>query len=69
LPIFRDGYESVADWPEREPGEVATFLAGRALVLANSVLIAPEYAAEAPGILAAFEERLRELAERDPISK
>jgi Ser/Thr protein kinase RdoA (MazF antagonist) len=35
---FREGYERVAPWPEREPGEIATFAADRCLVLANYVV-------------------------------
>jgi Ser/Thr protein kinase RdoA (MazF antagonist) len=32
---FREGYERVAPWPERRPGEVATFAAWRALLKAD----------------------------------
>lgn len=32
---FRDGYERVASWPERRPGEIATFAAWRALLKAD----------------------------------
>lgn len=35
---FRRGYESVLPWPERDPGEVATWIAARALTMLNSVV-------------------------------
>ena len=44
---FRRGYEQVSPWPEAEPGDLETFIAGRALVLANDVLqMAPETLAD-----------------------
>ncbi len=39
LGAFRRGYSAVAPWPERYPGELETFIAGRALVLANDVIL------------------------------
>jgi Ser/Thr protein kinase RdoA (MazF antagonist) len=55
---FRDGYESVAEWPEREPGEIPTFMAGRALILANDVLLEPGWRHEAPSVLADLGRRI-----------
>lgn len=54
---YRAGYESVAEWPERERGETATFMAGRSLMLANDVLLRPEWQHEAPEILEEAMER------------
>jgi Ser/Thr protein kinase RdoA (MazF antagonist) len=61
LEAFRLGYESVAPWPERTPGELEAFLVGRILVLANGVVVAPEYRREADRLFARFEHRLRRL--------
>ena len=62
---FREGYETVAAWPERREGQVATFMVGRALVLANDLLITPEWQAEAAPFLERYETRFRAfLAER-----
>jgi Ser/Thr protein kinase RdoA (MazF antagonist) len=60
---FQGGYTTVAPWPERYPGEVDTFIAGRSLVLANTVLqdLAPEWRAEAPRYFERTEKRLRAL--------
>jgi len=55
---FRSGYETVADWPEKEPGEIATFVAGRSLVLANDVLQQPETRHEAGSILTDAAQRI-----------
>ena len=54
---YRKGYESVAEWPERVPGEIAMFMAGRSLMLANDVLLQPEWQHEAPEILDEAMER------------
>ena len=35
---FQRGYETVLPWPERFPGEVETWIAGRGLTLLNSVV-------------------------------
>ena len=35
---LREGYERVAPWPERVPGEVRVFAAARSLNMANYVL-------------------------------
>lgn len=50
---FREGYEHVAPWPEREPDEIATFAADRCLVLANYVVQDhdPAYRAKAPELI------------------
>jgi len=59
---FRRGYEQVARWPETEPGELETFIAGRALVLANDVLQMPPETLgglDVPDFFARAERRLR----------
>jgi hypothetical protein len=45
----RRGYERVAPWPERVPGEVRVFAADRCLMLSNDILQDhdPAYRAEA----------------------
>jgi Ser/Thr protein kinase RdoA (MazF antagonist) len=55
---FRDGYASIAGWPVEEPDEIPTFMAGRALILANDVLLQPEWRREAPSVLADLEHRI-----------
>lgn len=35
---FRDGYETVARWPERDAGEIDHFIAARTLMFVNFVL-------------------------------
>jgi Ser/Thr protein kinase RdoA (MazF antagonist) len=56
---FRRGYETVAPWPEREPGEIAVFAGDRALHLANYVVQDhdPQYRAEADEWVARFVRR------------
>ena len=61
LADFRGGYETVADWPERYPGELDVFLIGRFLVLANDLLITPEWRGLASRLLERYERRLRTL--------
>ena len=59
---FRRGYEQVAPWPETRPGDLETFIAGRALVLANDVLqMAPDTLGDldVPEFFARAERRLR----------
>jgi Ser/Thr protein kinase RdoA (MazF antagonist) len=59
---FRRGYEESAPWPEAAPGELETFIAGRALVLANDVLLMrPDQTAglDVPEFFARAERRLR----------
>lgn len=60
---FMEGYASVTDWPERSAGEVDVFMAGRNLVLANTVLqeSKPEWKEMAPRYFARVERRLRAL--------
>jgi Ser/Thr protein kinase RdoA (MazF antagonist) len=59
--LFRSGYETVGPWPERRAGELTAFLMARCLVLANDVIITPEWAPEAATWLERFEGRLRRL--------
>ena len=59
LTSFREGYETVAAWPERRERQVATFMVGRALVLANDLLITPEWRDEAAPFLERYEVRFR----------
>jgi len=65
---FREGYEEVARWPEGEPGELETFIAGRALVLANDVLQMPLETLgglDVPQFFARAERRLRAILDGD----
>jgi len=57
LAAYRYGYESVSDWPERGKDEIAVFMAGRSLMLANDVLLQPEWHHEAEGVLDEAIER------------
>jgi Ser/Thr protein kinase RdoA (MazF antagonist) len=63
LAAFRTGYEKIRPWPDRTGRETDTFIAGRALVLANDVelLEEPEYRAAAPEWMAGFQERVTSL--------
>jgi Ser/Thr protein kinase RdoA (MazF antagonist) len=66
LDAFRRGYTSRRAWPVQAPGELETFIAGRAVVLANDLLVdisGPEWQAAAPRHLARTEARLRALLE------
>ncbi|MCB2222966.1 MAG: phosphotransferase [Actinobacteria bacterium] len=58
---FRSGYETVAPWPERHPGEVDVFRLGRFLVLGNSVAIAPELGVDPGDVLERWEPLVRAL--------
>jgi Ser/Thr protein kinase RdoA (MazF antagonist) len=58
---FEEGYRSVAPWPERRTGEIETFLIGRALVLANYVLAAPELRDRATYWIGRFDGRITAL--------
>jgi Ser/Thr protein kinase RdoA (MazF antagonist) len=60
---FQAGYELIRSWPDTSGNEIDTFIAGRALVLANDVelLEEPEYRASAPEWMAGFEARIRVL--------
>ncbi|HYN47931.1 MAG TPA: phosphotransferase [Candidatus Nanopelagicales bacterium] len=64
---FRDGYETVAPWPECRSGQVATFMIGRALVLANDLLITPEWQSGAAPYLERYEARFRTFLADRPI--
>jgi Ser/Thr protein kinase RdoA (MazF antagonist) len=57
---FAAGYRSSAGWWPHQ-AEIDTFVAGRALVLANDVLVTPEWSAEAPSFFERAEWRLRKL--------
>jgi len=50
---LREGYERVAPWPERVPGEARVFAAARSLMMANYVLQDhdPSYRAKAPAMV------------------
>lgn len=58
---FREGYETVAPWPERYPGEIDRLIAGRTLVIGNSVLIQSEWRDVAKETLDRGERRIRDL--------
>ena len=61
---IRRGYETVAPWPERYPGEIAAFIAARTLVLANDVILLEreeEPGLDAGAFFARAEARLRRL--------
>jgi Ser/Thr protein kinase RdoA (MazF antagonist) len=60
---LRRGYERVAPWPEREPGEVRVFAADRCLMLANYVVQDhdPAYRAEAPRSVRRWAARIERL--------
>lgn len=58
---YRSGYETIAPWPEREQGEIDVFIAGRTLVIANSVLLQPEWRPAAPEVFERGERRIRDL--------
>lgn len=64
---FRSGYETVAPWPERRAGQVATFVIARSLVLANDLLITPEWQSEAAPYLERYEARIRAFLADRPI--
>ena len=60
---LREGYERVAPWPEREPGEVRVFAASRSLMMANYVLQDhdPVYRAKAPEMVREDAETIERL--------
>jgi Ser/Thr protein kinase RdoA (MazF antagonist) len=60
---FRIGYETVAPWPD-PGGQVDTFIAGRTLVMANDVVIVPDWADEAPVLFERGERRIRDMLRR-----
>lgn len=57
---FREGYERIAPWPERAPGEIATFAADRCLILANYQVQDhdPEYLAAAPDDIKRYAKKI-----------
>ena len=59
--FFRRGYETVAVWPERYALEIETFIAARALVIANDVLLdqTPEIREHADEYFSRFDEKIR----------
>ncbi len=64
LEAFRRGYERVRLWPERRTGELETFIMGRALVLANDVILlerAGEPGLEADRFFTAADQLLQRL--------
>lgn len=61
---FRAGYETVDPWPEARSGDLEVFMAGRALVLANDVLITPEWRDEATHWLPRMAARIDRLLGR-----
>ena len=60
---LREGYERVAPWPERVPGEVRVFAAARSLNMANYVLQDhdPTYRAKAPAMIREDAETIERL--------
>jgi len=60
---FRSGYETISPWPDAG-GDVETFIAGRTLVMANDVVIQPEFAHSAPEIFERGERRIADMFER-----
>jgi Ser/Thr protein kinase RdoA (MazF antagonist) len=66
IEAFRRGYTSHSEWPERHPGQIATFMRGRNLMLVNYVLCAQDldYRQMAPRYLARAERRLQEFLDQ-----
>lgn len=60
---FQEGYTRISPWPERYPGEIASFIAARAVGLANFVLNDPnpEWKNKVPEFIETIERRLRRL--------
>jgi Ser/Thr protein kinase RdoA (MazF antagonist) len=58
---YKRGYTQHRGWPKQYPGEIDTFVAGRALVLVNFLVQddAPEYQAMIPDYVERTEDRLR----------
>jgi Ser/Thr protein kinase RdoA (MazF antagonist) len=54
---YRRGYETIGEWPERVPGEITMFMAARSLMLANDVLLQPEWQHEVAEILGEAMDR------------
>ena len=60
---FRTGYETVSPWPDRG-GELWTVLIARTLLMANDVIIQPEWRSAAPEIYEVGERRVRDMLQR-----
>jgi Ser/Thr protein kinase RdoA (MazF antagonist) len=62
IKAYKQGYTRIHEWPESYPGQIATFIAGRGIMLANYLLCSknPEDQAFAPEYLARVERRLAE---------
>lgn len=59
---FEQGYQRISPWPERIPGEIASFIAARGLGMANFVLHHPELIDnDTPAFLERVEKRLQRL--------
>jgi Ser/Thr protein kinase RdoA (MazF antagonist) len=63
IQAYKQGYTRILEWPESYPGQIATFMAGRGIMLANYLLCSknpedkafvPEYLARVGSRLAAF---------------
>jgi Ser/Thr protein kinase RdoA (MazF antagonist) len=64
LAAFRSGYETVSPWPEHEPGDLATFIVGRTLVILNDAALLADDPAEDLDIAAFYaraEQRVTDL--------
>ena len=61
IDAFREGYETMAPWPETMPGQVESLIAGRAILLANFVAASDEAEdrALAPEYIERVETRMR----------
>ncbi len=70
LEAFRRGYTTHAPWPERESGEIDTFIVGRALTLANTLLNdhTPEWQAIIPDFMIRSERRIEALLDNKEFS-
>lgn len=66
---FQNGYTRVSPWPERHPGEIASFIAARGFGLANFVLNDPNpnWKDRAVEFVEGVETRLRKLMEAHKI--
>ncbi len=60
---FRSGYEDISPWPD-SGGDVFTCIIARTLLLANDVIIQPEWRTLAPEIYERGERRIRKMLER-----
>lgn len=60
---FRAGYETVSSWPD-SGHDVFTCIIARTLLLANDVIIQPEWRSVAPEVYERGERRIRNMLER-----